>query len=123
MSSHSSAFLALVNEAKADIENISIEDYLKLKKSQTNLVLIDVREQDEWTAGHFPESVYMGKGVIERDIEAKYPDHSIKLVLYCGGGYRSALAAQALKKMGYNDVINLDGGWRRWNELGLPVEK
>ncbi len=123
MSSHSSAFLALVNQAKADIENITIEDYLELKKSQPNLVLIDVREQDEWNAGHFPDSVYMGKGVIERDIEAKYPDHNVKLVLYCGGGYRSALAAQALKKMGYNDAINLDGGWRRWNELGLPVEK
>ena len=88
-----------------------------------NHVLIDVREDREWDAGHAAGAIHMSKGVIERDIESEIPDKSQTLVLYCGGGYRSALAADALQKMGYTNAISLDGGWRGWNEAGLPVEK
>jgi rhodanese-related sulfurtransferase len=86
-------------------------------------MLIDTREDSEWAAGHAAGAVHLSKGIIERDIETKVPDKSKTLVLYCGGGFRSALAADALQKMGYQDVISLDGGWRAWNEAGLPVEK
>jgi rhodanese-related sulfurtransferase len=86
-------------------------------------VLVDVREESEFAAGHLPGAVHMGKGVIERDIETKVPDPHTPLVLYCGGGFRSALAADALQKMGYTNVISMDGGWRAWTEKGLPVEK
>jgi rhodanese-related sulfurtransferase len=88
-----------------------------------NLVLIDVREDNEWAAGHAAGAIHLGKGIIERDIETEIPDKSATLVLYCGGGYRSALAADALQKMGYSSAISLDGGWRAWVEAGLPVEK
>ena len=88
-----------------------------------NLVLIDVREDNEWAAGHAAGAIHLGKGIIERDIETEIPDKSTTLVLYCGGGYRSALAADALQKMGYTTAISLDGGWRAWVEAGLPVEK
>ena len=86
-------------------------------------VLIDVREDSEWAAGHAAGAVHLGKGVIERDIESKIPDKGAKLVLYCGGGFRSALAGDALQQMGYTDVISLDGGWRAYQGSGLPVEK
>jgi rhodanese-related sulfurtransferase len=86
-------------------------------------VLVDVREESEFVAGHIPGAVHLGKGVIERDIEAKIPDPATPLVLYCGGGFRSALAADAIQKMGYTNVISMDGGWRGWTEKGLPVEK
>ncbi|PYT14493.1 MAG: sulfurtransferase [Acidobacteria bacterium] len=86
-------------------------------------LLIDVREDTEWAAGHAAGAIHLGKGIIERDIETRVPDKSTTLVLYCGGVFRSALAADALQKMGYANVISLDGGWRAWNEAGLPVEK
>jgi rhodanese-related sulfurtransferase len=86
-------------------------------------LLIDTREDSEWAAGHAAGAMHVGKGVIERDIEAKVPDKNATIVLYCGGGYRSALAADALQKMGYKNVISLDGGWRAWQEAGLPVER
>ena len=91
--------------------------------SGEKFVLVDVREESEYAAGHAAEAVHIGKGVIERDIEAKVPDPATPLVLYCGGGFRSALAADALQKMGYTNVISMDGGWRAWTEKGLPVEK
>jgi len=118
---HSPGFLALVNDAKSRVKEIDIEQYKNMPPK--GHILIDVREDDEWTAGHAEGAVHLGKGVIERDIETTIPDKNKTLVLYCGGGYRSALAADALQKMGYTKAISLDGGWRAWNAAGLPVEK
>jgi rhodanese-related sulfurtransferase len=94
-----------------------------MKEAGDSGILVDTREDNEWAAGHAAGAVHLSKGIIERDIEAKVPDKKTKLVLYCGGGFRSALAADALQKMGYTNVISLDGGWRAWNQTGLPVEK
>ena len=85
--------------------------------------LVDVREESEWAKGHLPRAEHLGKGIIERDIESRIPDTSAEIILYCGGGFRSALAADALQKMGYTNVFSMDGGWRGWNEKNLPVEK
>lgn len=120
---HNPAFLALVNDAKSRIQEIDIAGYQRLRASGEPHVLIDTRENDEWDAGHAAGSVHLGKGIIERDIEAKVPDKNAKMVLYCGGGYRSALAADALRQMGYTNAISLDGGWRAYQAAGLPVEK
>jgi rhodanese-related sulfurtransferase len=120
---HNSGFLKLVDEAKSRVQQIDIAGYQKMKAAGEPHLLIDVREDSEWTAGHAAGSMHLGKGIIERDIEAKVPDRKAKLVLYCGGGFRSALAADALQQMGYTDVISLDGGWKAYNEAGLPVEK
>lgn len=119
---HNAGFLALVNEAKSRIKEIDIAGYKGLVAAGEPFTLIDVREDNEWAAGHAKGAVHLSKGIIERDVEATFPEHDSKLVLYCGGGYRSALAADALQKMGYRSVISLDGGWRAWNEAGLPVE-
>jgi rhodanese-related sulfurtransferase len=116
---HSPAFLALVEDAKSRIRHLSVDEYLALDDKG---ILIDVREESEWAAGHAAGARHLGKGIIERDIEAAIPDKSQRIVLYCGGGYRSALAADALQKMGYQDVISLDGGWRAWLQANLPVE-
>lgn len=118
---HSSAFLKLVNDAKSRIKQVDIDQYKKM--SGDDHILIDTREDSEWAAGHAAGALHLGKGVIERDIESAVPDKSKTLVLYCGGGYRSALAADALQTMGYTNAISLDGGWRAWNEAGLPIEK
>jgi rhodanese-related sulfurtransferase len=118
---HTAGFLALVNDAKSRIRQTDIDGYREIAKEPH--VLIDVREDNEWAAGHASGAVHMSKGTIERDIETKVPDKSATMVLYCGGGYRSALAADSLGKMGYTNVISLDGGWRAWNAAGLPVEK
>ena len=119
---HSQGFLAIVNDAKSRVKEIDIEGYRKLVAAGAPHVLVDVREDNEWAAGHAAGAVHLGKGIIERDIEAKVPDKSTRLVLYCGGGYRSALAADNLQKMGYKDAISLDGGWKAWQAAGLPVE-
>jgi rhodanese-related sulfurtransferase len=119
--SHNPGFLALVNDAKSRVKQIDIDQYKKMSRDKH--VLIDTREDNEWTAGHAAGAVHMSKGVIERDIESEIPDKSATLVLYCGGGFRSALVADALQKMGYKNAISLDGGWRAWNAAGLPVEK
>jgi rhodanese-related sulfurtransferase len=118
---HSEGFLKIVNDAKSRIKQIDITGYQQMLAEKHRL--IDIREESEWAAGHAKGAEYLGKGIIERDIESRAPDHSETLVLYCGGGYRSALAADALRQMGYTNVISLDGGWRAWNEAGLPVEK
>lgn len=118
---HGPGFLALVNDAKSRVAELDIAGYRKLPRE--GHLLIDVREDHEWAAGHAAGAVHMSKGTIERDIETRVPDTSTKMVLYCGGGYRSALVADALGRMGYRDVISLDGGWRAWNEAGLPVTK
>jgi rhodanese-related sulfurtransferase len=118
---HNPSFLALVNEAKSHIKQVDIAEYQKMPRD--GHVLIDVREDREWADGHAAGAIHLGKGVIERDIESEIPDKSTTMVLYCGGGFRSALSAAELQKMGYTNAISLDGGWRAWNQAGLPVEK
>jgi len=117
---HNPGFLALVNDAKSRVKQIDIQQYKSVPRD--GHVLIDTREDNEWTAGHAAGAVHLSKGIIERDIETQIPDKSATLVLYCGGGFRSALVADALQKMGYTNAISLDGGWRAWKEAGLPVE-
>ena len=119
--SHNPGFLALVNDAKSRVKQIDIEQYQKMPADHH--VLIDTREDHEWTAGHAAGAIHLSKGIIERDIESAVPDKSTTLVLYCGGGYRSALVADALQKMGYKNAISPDGGWRAWNAARLPIEK
>jgi rhodanese-related sulfurtransferase len=111
----------LVNDAKSRVKQIDIEQYKQMQHGEH--VLVDVREDNEWAAGHAKGAMHLGKGIIERDIETKIPDKAATIVLYCGGGFRSALVADALQKMGYANPISLDGGWRAWNEAALPVEK
>ncbi|KKO48238.1 sulfurtransferase [Arsukibacterium sp. MJ3] len=116
---HAPGFIALVNQAKAEINEISITE---LQQHNQPFVLLDIREDHEWAKGHLPEAMHLGKGIIERDIEQTVPDKKQKIVLYCGGGYRSALSAQTLKNMGYQQVFSLAGGYRQWTEQGLTVE-
>jgi len=120
---HSPGFLALVNDAKARIHEVDIDEYQRMLAAGDPHVLVDIREDGEWAAGHAAGALHLGKGIIERDIEVAAPQKDAKLVLYCGGGYRSALSADALQKMGYTNVISLDGGWRAYQAAGLPVEK
>ena len=120
---HSPGFLALVNDARTRVTEMDIAGYARLKASGEPHLLVDVREESEWKAGHAAGATHLGKGIIERDIEGKVPDKSAKLVLYCGGGFRSALAGDALQKMGYSNVLSLAGGWRAWNEAGMAVEQ
>ncbi len=120
---HSKRFLALVSDAKARIAEISAGEVGDAITAGSELALIDTREESEWHAAHAAGAIHMGKGVIERDIESAIPDTGAKIVLYCGGGYRSALAADALRKMGYRNVYSLAGGWRAWQAAGLPVEQ
>lgn len=120
---HSPAFLAIVDDAKSRVKQIDIGGYRKLQAAAAPHLLVDVREDNEWEAGHAAGAIHLGKGIIERDIEAKVPDKSTRLVLYCGGGFRSALAADNLQKMGYTDAISLDGGWKAWQQAGLPIER
>jgi rhodanese-related sulfurtransferase len=120
---HSPGFLKLVHDAKSRVRELDIPEVKRLLDAREKLVLVDVREESEWGRGHLPGAVHLGKGVIERDIEQAFPEKDAVLVLYCGGGFRSALAADNLQKMGYTNVISMDGGWRGWVEAGLPVEK
>jgi len=119
--SHNPGFLKLVNDAKARVKEVTIDEYKSMPSE--GHTLIDVREDHEWSAGHAAGAIHLSKGIIERDIEKEIPDKSETVVLYCGGGFRSALAADALQQMGYQNAISLDGGWRAWNEAGLPIEK
>ena len=120
---HNPGFLALVNDAKSRIREINMDEYQRMRESGEEHVLIDTREDQEWNAGHATGAVHLGKGIIERDIESRIPRKDTKLVLYCGGGFRSALAADALRRMGYTNAISLDGGWRGYQQAGLPIEK
>ena len=120
---HSPGFLALVQDAKSRVREMDIAGYQKIRARGQEHLLIDVREDEEWKAGHAAGAIHLGKGVIERDIEKTAPDKAATLVLYCGGGYRSALAADALQRMGYQRVRSLIGGWREWTKRGLPTEK
>jgi rhodanese-related sulfurtransferase len=105
------------------VTECTVEDVCARRARGEPFVLVDVREESEFAAGRIPEAVHLGKGVIERDIEARVPDPHTPLVLYCGGGFRSALAADALQQMGYTNVVSMDGGWRAWTEKGLPVDR
>ncbi|MGD0202172.1 MAG: rhodanese-like domain-containing protein [Bryobacteraceae bacterium] len=120
---HHPGFLKLVADAKSGVKHIDLDELRRLRESGEHFLLIDVREESEWAAGHAAGAIHLGRGIIERDIEARVPDQSAKLVLYCGGGYRSVLAAENLQKMGYRNVISLDGGWRGYQAAGLPVER
>ncbi len=120
---HPEGFLKLVKDAKTRVKE---EDYRAIKKkldSGEKLIIVDTREDNEWARGHIPGAIHLGKGVIERDIEKAIPDKDAPIVLYCGGGYRSALAADNLQKMGYRNVTSMDGGWRGWTESGYSVVK
>ena len=118
---HSEGFLALVREAKKHIKEEEIPAVKKRLDSPEKPIMVDVREDSEWARGHVPGAIHLGRGVIERDIERTIPDKTTQIVLYCGGGFRSALAADNLRKMGYSNVISMDGGWRGWTEAGLPI--
>ena len=120
---HSPGFLKLVNEAKSLIREIDIDAYRKMRQEGQQHILVDTREDHEWSAGHVSGAVHLSKGIIERDIEQRVPDTGAKLILYCGGGFRSALAADNLQKMGYTNVESMDGGWKGWVSAGLPTQK
>jgi len=120
---HSEAFLKLVNDAKKRIKEEDCRATKKRMDAGEKFVLIDTREDSEWSRGHLPGAIHACRGSIERDIESLVPDRGATIVLYCGGGFRSALAAESLQKMGYRNVISMDGGWRGWNEAGFPVVK
>jgi len=119
---HPPRFLKIVNDAKQRVRETTVDEVKARMDRHEKFVLVDVREDLEYDKDHIPGAVHLGKGIIERDIEGKYPDLSTPLVLYCGGGFRSALAADNLQKMGYSNVISMDGGIRGWREKGYPLE-
>jgi rhodanese-related sulfurtransferase len=116
---HSLEFLKLVDEVKTRIKEVSVPQTQQRIKAGANL--IDVREDNEWDAGHAKDAMHLGRGIIERDIVGKFPDKNAELILYCGGGFRAALSADNLQKMGYNNVFSMEGGWRAWKESGAPT--
>ena len=116
---HSEGFLNIVNDAKSRIREVTVAES---QARNAEAKLIDVREDNEWEAGHAAGAIHLGKGIIERDIETTVPDKATELILYCGGGYRSALAADALQKMGYTNVFSMAGGWKAWKEAGGKIE-
>ena len=120
---HKPGFLNLVNDAKTRIRQIDVEGYKTMRAAGEAHILVDTREESEWAAGHVAGAIFLSKGIIERDIETRVPDQGATLVLYCGGGFRSALAADNLRKMGYANAISLDGGWRALKDSGLPLER
>jgi rhodanese-related sulfurtransferase len=119
---HSPEFLALVDDAKTRVKQWDFREVKQRLDAGEKFALVDVREDNEWTRGYLPGAVHFGKGIIERDIVASVPDKSATLVLYCGGGFRSALVADNLQKMGYTNCISMDGGWRAWTSAGFPTE-
>ena len=120
---HSEGFLKLVNDAKRRIREVTVPETQQRIEKNPAAKLIDVREDTEWQAGHAAGAVHLGKGIIERDIEEKVPDKTTEIILYCGGGYRSALAADVLQRMGYVNVFSMAGGWRAWKESGGKIEQ
>ena len=120
---HGEGFLNLVNDAKKRVKEEDFRETKRKLDAGETMILIDTREDSEWARGHIPRAIHLGRGVIERDIEKTVPDKDAPIVLYCGGGFRSALAADNLQKMGYRNVISMDGGWRGWTEAGFPVIK
>ena len=120
---HSEGFLNIVNDAKSRVHEVSVAETQQRMRDDSNVKLIDVREDHEWNDEHATGAIHLGKGIIERDIETTVPDKDTELILYCGGGYRSALAGDALQKMGYTNVFSLAGGWKAWKEAGGEIEK
>lgn len=120
---HSPKFLKLVDDAKKKIKETNVSELKRRMDAGEKFLLVDTREDHEWLHGHLPGAVHLSRGVIERDIERTVPDTNTKIILYCGGGFRSALVAENLQKMGYHQVESMDGGWRGWIEAGLPVVK
>ncbi|MGH9699245.1 MAG: rhodanese-like domain-containing protein [Candidatus Acidiferrales bacterium] len=118
---HAEGFLNLVKDAKKRVKEEDFRETKKKLDAGEKIILVDTREDAEWARGHIPGAIHLGKGIIERDIEKIIPDKEATLVLYCGGGFRSALAADNLQKMGYRNVISMDGGWRGWTEAGFPI--
>jgi rhodanese-related sulfurtransferase len=116
------AFEKLVNDAKAKVREVSIDDVKKRLDAKEDFLLVDIREESEWAKGHLPAATYIGRGILERDIEGKVPSFDADIVLYCGGGGRSALSAESLQKMGYTRVSSMAGGFRGWTERGFPTE-
>jgi rhodanese-related sulfurtransferase len=119
---HTAAFLALIDEARSRVREISIAEYGERLMRREQHVLIDVREDHEWAAGRLPGALHLGRGIIERDIELHFADRSTPIVCYCGGGYRSVLVCDSLQRMGYTNTVSLAGGYRGWQDAGLPVE-
>lgn len=119
---HSEGFLRLVNDAKSRIREVTVPETRKRIADDPNVKLVDVREDHEWDASHAAGAIHLGKGIIERDIEGTIPDKTAELILYCGGGYRSALVADVLQRMGYENVFSMAGGWKAWKQDSGPVE-
>jgi len=120
---HTEGFLNLVNDAKSRVREVSVAETQQRMRENKNAKLIDVREDNEWDAAHATGAIHLGKGIIERDIERTVPDKDTELILYCGGGYRSALASDTLQKMGYTNVFSMAGGWKAWLEADGETEK
>jgi rhodanese-related sulfurtransferase len=120
---HAPKFLSLVNDAKKHVKETDVAGVKRRMDAGEKFTLIDVREESEWAGGHLPGAIHLGKGIIERDIEQRVPAADTKLILYCGGGFRSALAADNLQKMGYTNVESMDGGWKGWLSAGYPTSK
>jgi rhodanese-related sulfurtransferase len=120
---HPPRFLKIVDDAKTRVRETNVDEVKKRMDRGEKFTLVDVREESEFAKDHLPGAIHLGKGIIERDIEARVPDLGVEIVLYCGGGFRSALAADNLQKMGYTNVISMDGGIRDWREKGFPLTK
>jgi len=120
---HSNAFQKLVNDAKTRVRECNVQEVKKRLDAGEKFYLVDTREESEWARGHLPGAIHLSKGIVERDIEQKIPDKNAPVVLYCGGGFRSALAGDNIQKMGYTNVISMDGGWRGWTEAGFPTAR
>src|SRR5437588_10349667 len=120
---HPPRFLKIVDDARSRVRETNVDEVKKRMDRGDKFLLVDVREESEYAKDHLPNAIHLGKGVIERDIEARVPQLDAEMVLYCGGGFRSALAADNLQKMGYTKVISMDGGWRGWTTAGFPIEK
>ncbi|MGB8768119.1 MAG: rhodanese-like domain-containing protein [Candidatus Korobacteraceae bacterium] len=118
---HSPRFIDIVNDAKQRVREITVDNVKQMLDGRADFLLIDVREDNEWAKDHLPKAVHLGKGILERDVEQRVSDTSTPVVLYCGGGFRSALAADALQRMGYTNVSSMDGGIREWREKGFPL--
>lgn len=120
---HSPGFLKIVNEARVHVREVSVEQAKSAITTNPNIVLLDVREDSEWAAGHAAAAQHLGKGILERDLEKRFPDHRTEIIMYCGGGYRSALTADVAQRMGYRNVSSLIGGYKAIVAAGWPVEK
>lgn len=123
MANHAEGFLKLVENAKKHVRELTVDDVVRKLARHEKFLLVDTREDTEWSMGRAEGAIHLGKGVIERDIESKIPDKGAEIVLYCGGGFRSALAAESIQKMGYTNVYSMDGGMRGWREKHLPEDR